>query len=332
LPNISVIIPTYNRAPLLESAILSVLAQTYRAHEIIVVDDGSTDNTVEVVIEGQRKAALKQVPLRLVRQQQGGAARARNAGMAASTGDWIAFLDSDDRWLPEKLECQVNAVTETHASSCACVTDASFVNNSELGKSAFQYAGYDTNDESTVMDAATKRIVYGYHGFYLQTLLVKKREATELGGFDPNFRTCEDADFFLRLSLKTSIVRVNRILVAIDRTPDREIGLIEIGRNEAKSFETQKRLYDKWLVQQPGLEIRDKKLVHKRLQEIHCGISSLLLLENRYAEARQSLKTALSYYWTGKVMTKWFLASIAPALAKALVIRQRSARPVEPLL
>ncbi len=96
--NISAIIPTFNRASLLESALDSVLAQTYPVHEIIVVDDGSTDNTVEVVHERQGRAKLKQIPIHLIEQEQGGAAKARNAGIAASSGDWIAFLDSDDTW------------------------------------------------------------------------------------------------------------------------------------------------------------------------------------------------------------------------------------------
>jgi glycosyltransferase involved in cell wall biosynthesis len=332
LQNISVIIPTYNRAALLESAIDSVLAQTYPVHEIIVVDDGSTDNTFELACEMQGKVKLKRIPLLLVRQQQGGAARARNAGIAASTGDWIAFLDSDDIWLPEKLAFQVNALAMAPATCFACVTDAFFANNPDLKKTAFQYAGIDGGDECRVIDGATKRIAYGYHGLYVQALLIEKRLATNLGGFDASFALCEDSDFFLRLSLKTPIVRVNRALVTIDRTPNREIGLLEDAKNEAKSFEIQKRLHEKWLNGQLEIDSESKGLMRKRLHEIHSGIASLHLIDDQYEEARVSLRRAMKYHTSRKVLTKWLLAEIAPVIAKAVVIKTRDNRPVQALL
>src|ERR1700739_1357194 len=298
----------------------------------MVVDDGSTDNTAEVVREAQRKAELNQIPLRLVRQQQGGPAKARNAGMAASTGDWIAFLDSDDTWHPEKWASQVNALAKVPGPCLACVTDASFANNSDLKKTAFQYSGIDVGDEFGLIDGATRRIAYGYHGLYLQTLLVEKQLAMGLGGFDINFALSEDSDFFMRISLKSPIARVKRALVTIDRTPNREIGLLESAKNEERSFEIQKKLYEKWLNGQLGIDSESNGLIRKRLHEIHSAMASLFLLENQDVEARKSLKAAMNYCWTAKVMTKWILANIAPTLAKAVLIRKRNARPEEPLL
>jgi glycosyltransferase involved in cell wall biosynthesis len=97
---VSVVIPTYNRARLVEEAIASVLRQTMPVHEVIVVDDGSTDATREL-IRGHDG------PITLVTQDHLGAAAARNRGLARATGDWVAFLDSDDIWTPSKLEKQI---------------------------------------------------------------------------------------------------------------------------------------------------------------------------------------------------------------------------------
>ncbi len=97
-PLVSVIIPTYNRAHLLPQALDSVLAQTYPHHEIVVVDDGSTDNTATV---------LSRYPVRLIQQNKQGPSAARNRGIRESQGDYIAFLDSDDWFAPDKLQQQV---------------------------------------------------------------------------------------------------------------------------------------------------------------------------------------------------------------------------------
>lgn len=98
-PLISVVIPAYNAAHLIEDALQSVFAQTYQPREIIVVDDGSCDDTVAVV---RRHVEF----VKLVRQRNAGAASARNTGIEHATGDWIAFLDADDTWVPTKLERQ----------------------------------------------------------------------------------------------------------------------------------------------------------------------------------------------------------------------------------
>lgn len=100
-PTVSVIIPTYNRAHLIDRAIQSVSNQTYHDFEIIVVDDASTDNTEEIV-----KSFNDEKIIYLRHETNRGAQAARNTGIKAARGDWIAFLDSDDEWLPEKLELQ----------------------------------------------------------------------------------------------------------------------------------------------------------------------------------------------------------------------------------
>ena len=105
MPQVSVIIPTYNRAHRLESAIRSVLTQTFQDFEIIVVDDASTDNTPETV------AAFNDGRIKFIRHGMNkGGSVARNTGILNSTGDYIAFLDDDDEWLPAKLSKQIQVL------------------------------------------------------------------------------------------------------------------------------------------------------------------------------------------------------------------------------
>src|SRR5262245_17150631 len=104
MPHVSVIIPAYNAAAFIAGAVQSVLDQTFQDFEIIVVDDGSKDGTV---------AALEPFGshIRVHRQQNAGVARARNTGAALATGSWVAFLDADDLWIPQKLERQLAVTT-----------------------------------------------------------------------------------------------------------------------------------------------------------------------------------------------------------------------------
>ena len=97
---VSVIIPTFNRAYLLGRAVESVLSQTYNNYEIIVVDDGSDDGTGEIIESFNKRVRFFRIP-------HSGVSKARNTGIEKAKGDWISFLDSDDYWLPQKLEKQM---------------------------------------------------------------------------------------------------------------------------------------------------------------------------------------------------------------------------------
>ena len=107
--NVSVIIPTYNRSGLVIQAIKSVLAQKIPPHEIIVVDDGSTDDTVKRIME------LSDRRIKIITQENKGASASRNKGVSVSTGELLAFLDSDDLWKPEKLACQLELLEREKA-------------------------------------------------------------------------------------------------------------------------------------------------------------------------------------------------------------------------
>ena len=124
-PKVSVIIPTYNRAAKVRNAIASVLAQTFSDLEVIVVDDGSSDDTGQILGEsfGDR--------IRYYAQANQGVSVARNKGIAEARGEWIAFLDSDDLWEKDKLEWQFKALERFGPQCGACYTDTRFFNHSE---------------------------------------------------------------------------------------------------------------------------------------------------------------------------------------------------------
>jgi glycosyltransferase involved in cell wall biosynthesis len=144
---VSVVIPTYNRAAEVGNAIDSVLSQTYKPIEVIVVDDGSTDDTAErLKAYGGR--------IRYFRQANGGVSRARNAALAKTRGEFVAFLDSDDRWLPWKIELQVAALRArpeaglTWTDMTAVALDGTHKHTRYLHK---MYGAYETVDFNTIM-------------------------------------------------------------------------------------------------------------------------------------------------------------------------------------
>lgn len=179
---ISVIIPAYNRAHTLERSIHSVLSQTYRPAEVIVVDDGSTDNTVDIVerFEG----------IRLLSTPNRGVSAARNTGIAHSTGDWIAFLDSDDKWDSKKLITQVE-FHEANPQIKISQTDEIWIRN---GRRVNPMEKHQKKGGWIFEDLLPLSLVSPSAAFIKRDLL------DSVGPFDETFPVCEDYDMWLRVS------------------------------------------------------------------------------------------------------------------------------------
>jgi GT2 family glycosyltransferase len=185
---ISVIIPTYNYGHFLREAIDSVLAQTWPALEVIVVDDGSTDDTPRILADyGDR--------IRVIRQENLGASAARNTGIAAARGEWVAFLDSDDLWRPWKLECDAARIAADPDLGMVHCGAEQFDNT---GKTLFVFLG---GLEGWVAPDLLRfdREVIAAPG---SGLTVRKAAAEEVGGYDPRLDASEDWDFCYRLACR----------------------------------------------------------------------------------------------------------------------------------
>ena len=186
MPFFSVIIPTYNRGRFLHWCLDSVAAQTFADWECVVVDDGSTDGTEQVV----GVYTHLDPRFRYCWQENGGVARARNRGMALATGDWVAFLDSDDRFLPWALHCYWH---------CAqLMPDVPIVSGRHIGENSPVVA-------PDFSDIRVERSDYffgrgGPGSFGVVSVATRKSDLCRLGGFDQDLRTGEDSDFMLRLA------------------------------------------------------------------------------------------------------------------------------------
>jgi len=192
-PLVSAIIPTYNRAHIVCDAIESVLAQTYTDIEVIVVDDGSKDDTL---------ARLKQYGerIRVISQTNAGPAAARNRGIAAARGRLIAFLDSDDLWLPEKTERQV-ALLERAGESVPCCLSNIMMKWNSGDRASFDIALLKpTNEEGVWLNVdevlATRFVLFN------QGIMIRREVLERIGVFDDSIRYLEDVEFPLRLSLE----------------------------------------------------------------------------------------------------------------------------------
>jgi glycosyltransferase involved in cell wall biosynthesis len=178
--NISVVIPTYNRAQYLPETLASILGQSLPAHEVIVVDDGSTDDTAAIV----HRLATSHPSIRLIAGPRAGVSRARNAGLAAvpPNRDYITFLDADDHCFPGRIGRQIEILKNNR--------DVEFV----IGLMQF-FEAID-EDTSLIIEGSRTTVVTGVQ---LAAALFRRSIFDRIGNFDENMPQGEDTDFFLRL-------------------------------------------------------------------------------------------------------------------------------------
>jgi len=193
-PDISVIIPTYNRAHILPRALDSVLAQTQLPIEIIVVNDGSTDGT---------KSVLSNYPgLKIMDQQHSGVSAARNIGLEHTNGEWIAFLDSDDEWLPEKLEQQWAAICND--DKLICHTEEIWIRNGQRVNPMKKHQKFG----EYIYEKCLPLCVISP-----SSVMIHRSVFHDVGLFDETLEVCEDYDLWLRICAKYSVLFIDEPLM-----------------------------------------------------------------------------------------------------------------------
>lgn len=195
-PRVSVVLPTWNRGWILEQAVDSVLDQDYGNLELVVVDDGSTDDTPQLLSAyGDR--------LRIIRQANQGVSAARNAGIRAATGELIALLDSDDTWLPGKVNAQVAFFSATPAA-LICQTEEIWIRNGTRvnpGKRHRKEAGM-IFERSLALCLVSPSAV-----------MMRRSLLDEVGLFDESLPACEDYDLWLRITWKHPVHLIDQPLI-----------------------------------------------------------------------------------------------------------------------
>ena len=181
---VSVIIPTYNRAAWVAEAVASVLAQTFRDFELLVVDDGSAGGTMEALAPFSGRLKLLQ------RRRNRGVSAARNFGIRASQGEWLAFLDSDDLWLPNKLARQV-AHFEEHPGLLICQTEEIWVRNGKRVNPPITHRKLSGD----IFTKSLERCLVSP-----SAVMLRRRLLDEVGLFDENLLAAEDYDLWLRVA------------------------------------------------------------------------------------------------------------------------------------
>ncbi len=194
---VSVIIPTYNRRALVREAVASVCAQQGAEVELIVVDDGSTDGTA-TALAGEGAGCM-----RILRTAHRGVAAARNAGVAASRGELIAFLDSDDLWLPDKAAAQV-AFFAAHPEAEICQTDELWVRNGVRVNPCTHHR----KPSGDIFAPSLQLCLVSPSAVMLRRSVFERA-----GGFDESLPACEDYDLWLRIARTTPVCLIDRPLV-----------------------------------------------------------------------------------------------------------------------
>jgi glycosyltransferase involved in cell wall biosynthesis len=195
-PTVSVVIPTYNRWPILRDALESVRAQTCEDFEVIIVDDGSTDETATEL--GRMGGAV-----RLIAQTRRGVAAARNRGVSAAEGRYLAFLDSDDLWLPNKLAVQLAFMNE-HPEVAICQTEEIWIRRGARvnPKARHRKPHGDIFKRSLELCLVSPSAVMMTRELFLES-----------GGFDENLPVCEDYDLWLRIAVNYPVPLLPQALV-----------------------------------------------------------------------------------------------------------------------
>jgi glycosyltransferase involved in cell wall biosynthesis len=347
---VSVVIPTFNRAYCIGNAISSLQQQTYTAWEALIVDDGSTDDTPAVVSElarGDRRVVYH-------RQANAGVSAARNAGLRLSGGEFVAFLDSDDTWLPWKLEAQIavlralpdagmiwtdmmaidhrgNTLAERHlrtmyrAYSLVSI-DAVFASRATLSQFAPQLTGRlpELANAALYWGDAYTAMLYGSL-VHTSTVMMRRSRAISVGFFNEGYRTAEDYDFHLRTCHEGPVAFLDvpstgyRVEGGVDQLTAGRFG-VESARNSLLARQSA-------LARDGGRARLAAAEVNAILARAHGRLATELFDDGSLAEARAEFWQSLKRNpWQPKPLVKALLCSFPAPLVRWLFERSRALR------
>ena len=242
---ISVIVPTYNRASPLKKTVQSILSQTHQDFELIIVDDGSTDDTDKTIPKDSR--------ITLIRQENKGPSHARNVGIKKSKGDTIAFLDSDDWWDKNKLEMQFRCM-EKNPGYLISYTGEVWYKNGRLFNQKQKHKKF----HGYIFDKCLPLCVVS-----MSTIMIRRELFEKIGLFDESLPCCEDYDFWLRASVEHEFLLIDLPLTSKDGGRPDQLSSIHATGMDKYRIQSIKKLLDRGLLDEKQQDLATKELRKK---------------------------------------------------------------------
>jgi glycosyltransferase involved in cell wall biosynthesis len=269
MPKVSVIIPTYNQARYLLAAVQSVLDQTFGDLELIVVNDGSTDNTQQAL------TSFSDSRTRYIYQENRGLSAARNTGIMASAGEYIALLDSDDIWLPRKLELQVGLL-DSHPETALVYSDA-YLFDDQTSAITGKFL-----DGKGIFSGNVFRKLLSTQFIKPSTVAIRRSVFETVGYFDEAIREVQDRDMWLRIARKFNVEGIDMPLVKIRNHAT------NVSKNSEKVWEGRALVMNK-AGRTLALTLDELKLLERNLSTVYYEHGRYLVLNGRPGKGREKL-------------------------------------------
>jgi glycosyltransferase involved in cell wall biosynthesis len=298
-PTFSVIIPTYNRAGFVTSAIQSVLRQSVGDYELLVVDDGSTDETPQVLAQYGDKITV-------LSQANQGVSAARNRGIENASGRWIAFLDSDDEW-DETYLAQQSEHIRSHSDAVAFISNAvnchrGGVSRTHFGKVVLKEFG----NQTFIRIERPFRLIMSHSHWFLQSLLVRRDVLLRSGLLDTRLTIAEDLDVVARLALEGAFGFNKQVLVRIYRRTE-PINHLASTRGTMQACKCFESVFEN-LRRKRTLTVLERLAVAKASSANYREIGNVQLAQGDLREARVSYRRALTTYPCLRSVAKYVLS------------------------
>jgi glycosyltransferase involved in cell wall biosynthesis len=315
IDTISVIIPTYNSSQYINEAIRSVLCQTYKNLEIIVIDDGSTDNTRDIL-----GPLIDQELIRYTYQKNQGPGGARNTGINMATGEYIAFLDADDLWPSHKLQLQFTFLKSNANIGMVFGDFSSFDDHGSVSKSFFEEKSIlkkiPTQEYSPSHKAFSRKIfndLIDENFIPTSTVMVKKSVFKRTGLFDSQLRSVEDLDLWLRISLKYDIA------FTYERLAFKRKHGSNISSNLRLASESELMVMKKMLSICHNNHSNSVQLIKKKIGNCYFNIGYGLFCENNRTTARKYFLRSIQYKHYLFKSYVYYLACLLPSNSVATI-------------
>ena len=311
MPKVSIIIPAYNVAPYIGETLDSVFAQMFADYEVIVINDGSPDTE-----ELDRVLDLFIKRINYIKQENRGASAARNTGLRAARGEFVAFLDADDLWLPSYLDEQIKFI---HERNCDLVcADAEVFSDSSSEEETYMESL--VQDTPAAGDVTFIGLLSAEQNLITSGVVVRRELVLEVGLFDEALRNAQDFDLWLRLARHSTRMAYQRRALLRYRSRNNSLSGDEVNvhRRELRVLEKVEREYDF----SPTERAEVDSVIARRRSILEFELGKLYLAQGEFSQARESFGKANRLRRSLRTRMAVWSARVAPRLMQTLYLRR----------